>query len=177
MKYWITLMLLTAAGAASAHPGHAEAGFAAGLMHPLAGIDHWLAMLGLGLWSRMAKVPLKALLTVGAALAIGAFVLPTLPTIPALEPLLAASVLVAGLMGLGAAKLPAWLGLALAAAFSLVHGQAHGQELAGASAALGAIGASMALIGLGSQAGISLRVGKVAAAMVVLAGSGMLALA
>jgi hydrogenase/urease accessory protein HupE len=41
MKYWIALMLLAAAGGAAAHPGHAQAGFADGLLHPLAGITSW----------------------------------------------------------------------------------------------------------------------------------------
>jgi urease accessory protein len=131
-------------------------------------------MIALGLWSRAAKVPLQALLTVGTGLALGAFVE---PRIPALEPLLAASVLLAGLMAVGASKLPAWLGLALAGGFSLVHGQAHGQELAGTSAALGAIAASMAIVALGLLAGTSARVRKIAAAMVALAGTGLLALA
>jgi urease accessory protein len=36
---------------AAAHPGHAETGFAAGLLHPLTGLDHLLALLAVGLWS------------------------------------------------------------------------------------------------------------------------------
>ncbi|MFL5291384.1 MAG: HupE/UreJ family protein, partial [Myxococcales bacterium] len=37
---------------ALAHPGHAEAlGFTAGLLHPLTGADHMLAMLMVGLWA------------------------------------------------------------------------------------------------------------------------------
>jgi urease accessory protein len=51
------LIVLMSAGSAWAHPGHASAGFAAGLVHPLLGLDHWLAMLGLGLWSCAAAVP------------------------------------------------------------------------------------------------------------------------
>jgi urease accessory protein len=88
-------------------------------------------MLGLGLWSCAAGIPRQALATVCIGLAAGAFAPLALP---AVEPLLAASVLVAGLMGLGAARLPAGLGLALAGAFSLVHGHAHGQEMAGFAA-------------------------------------------
>lgn len=174
MKHLGALILLTCAGGAWAHPGHADAGFANGLLHPLLGLDHWLAMLGLGLWSCAAGIPRRALATVGAALAVGAF---GPLALPAVEPLLAASVLVAGLMGLGAARLPAGAGLALAAAFSLVHGHAHGHETAGFTAAAGAICMSLALLGLGWLAGRSTRLRQVAPALVTLAGAGMLAFA
>ena len=45
----LTLLALTHAGAALAHPGDSD-GAMAGLMHPLTGIDHILAMLAVGLW-------------------------------------------------------------------------------------------------------------------------------
>ena len=145
------LAILMSAGSAWAHPGHASGGFAAGLVHPLLGLDHWLAMLGLGLWSCAAAIPRRALATVCIALAAGAFVPMALP---AVEPLLAASVLVAGLMGLGATRLPVNLGLALAGAFSLLHGHAHGQETAGFAAASGALCMSMGLMAIGWLAGL-----------------------
>jgi urease accessory protein len=104
MKHRITLILLLSAGSAWAHPGHADGGFANGLVHPLLGKDHWLAMLGLGIWSAAARLPRAALATVCTGMAAGA--LAPLP-LPAVEPLLAASVLVAGLMGLGSTRLPA----------------------------------------------------------------------
>lgn len=173
MKRWITLIVLFSTCSAWAHPGHGETGFTHGLLHPLLGLDHWLAMTGLGMWARAAQLPRKALATVCAFLALGAFVPLALP---AVEPLLAASVLVAGLMGLGAARLPAGLGLGLAGAFSLVHGHAHGQEMVGFAAALGAICMSMALMALGCVAGGSARLQKVAPAALALLGAGMLAL-
>jgi urease accessory protein len=174
MKRLSILIVLMSAGSAWAHPGHGAGGLANGLLHPLLGLDHWLAMLGLGLWSCAATIPRKALATVGIGLAAGAFAPLALP---AVEPLLAASVLVAGLMGLGAARLPAGLGLALAAAFSLVHGHAHRQETAGFAAAAGAICMSMALIALGRLAGRNARLRKLAPALVTLAGAGLLGLA
>lgn len=174
MKRWTGLILLLGASSAWAHPGHAEAGFANGLMHAFAGLDHWMAMLGLGLWSRAAKVPLHALLTVAVALLVGAF---TLPDLPAVEPLLAASVLVAGLMGVASSRLPAWISLPLAGAFSLVHGQAHGHELADATAVLGAICASLALMSMGWLAGRSTRLLHAAPVVVALAGTGLMTMA
>ena len=174
MKYPIAFLLMMSVAGAWAHPGHGGAGFGAGLLHPLLGLDHWLAMLGLGLWSRTAGVARPALATVGAGLAIGAF---TPFALPLVEPLLAASVLAAGLMGLGAARLPARLGLVLAGAFSLVHGNAHGQEMAGAAAAAGAICMSMGMFGLGWVAAGPARLGRTAPALVTVLGAGLLALA
>ena len=172
MKYPIAFLLLMSATGAWAHPGHGGAGFGAGLLHPLLGLDHWLGMLGLGLWSRAAGVARPALATVGAGLALGAFAPFALPLV---EPMLAASVLAAGLMGLGVARLPARLGLVLACAFSLVHGNAHGQEMAGAAAAAGAICMSGGLMGLGWLAGSHAGLGKAGPALVALLGAGLLA--
>jgi urease accessory protein len=173
MKRLTILIVLMSAGSAWAHPGHGAEGFANGLVHPLLGLDHWLAMLGLGLWSCAAAIPRKALAMVGTGLAVGAFAPLALP---AVEPLLAASVLVAGLMGLGSARLPAILGLGLAGAFSVVHGNAHGQEMAVAdlAAAAGAISMSMGLMAIGWLAGRNARLQKLAPALVTLAGAGML---
>jgi urease accessory protein len=171
MKRLVSLILLLSAGAAWAHPGHAGAGFADGLVHPLLGMDHWLAMLGLGLWSAAVRRPRAALATVCIGMAAGALA----PfALPAVEPLLAASVLVAGLMGLGSTRLPALLGLGLAAAFSFVHGHAHGQEMAGLAAAAGAIATSMGVMALGWWVGRNARLQKLAPALVALAGVGML---
>ena len=169
-----TVILMLAAGSAWAHGGHAETGFMSGMLHPLNGLDHWMAMLGLGLWSRAAKVPVRALLTVAAAMFAGAFLQPGLP---AVEPLLAASVLVAGLMGLGASRMPSTVGLVLAGAFALVHGQAHGHELVGGAAALGAILTSVLLMAAGWLAGRAESLMRPATAIVALAGTGLLAMA
>jgi hydrogenase/urease accessory protein HupE len=64
MKRLTILVILMSAGSAWAHPGHGAGGFPNGLIHPLLGLDHWLAMLGLGLWSYAARLPRKALATV-----------------------------------------------------------------------------------------------------------------
>lgn len=46
---------LVVSAPALAHPGHGhEAGFAAGLLHPLGGLDHLAAMLAVGLWAGLA---------------------------------------------------------------------------------------------------------------------------
>src|SRR3546814_12475962 len=50
-----SLPLIALAAPVSAHAGHDTlAGFAAGLLHPLSGVDHLLAMLMVGLWAGIA---------------------------------------------------------------------------------------------------------------------------
>ena len=49
--------LLTASATAMAHPGHTEGGFTSGLLHPMLGLDHLLAMAAIGFWSvRQSKL-------------------------------------------------------------------------------------------------------------------------
>ena len=45
--------LLTIAAPAFAHPGHDGPGLAGGLLHPLTGMDHLLAMVTIGLFAAM----------------------------------------------------------------------------------------------------------------------------
>src|SRR3954471_4692601 len=84
---------------AFAHPDivpHDHAGFLAGLLHPLTGADHLAAMVAVGLWAAVLgeraiwAVPLSfvGLLIVGA---VAGFAVPT-----AIEPMIAASVVVLG---------------------------------------------------------------------------------
>lgn len=125
------LGLITLPGIAAAHTGHgAAAGFAAGLFHPLAGLDHLLAMLTVGLWAVTQggavtwKAPLAfvALLIGGALLGLGGIGLPLV------EAFVAASVLVLGLALMLSWRLPALAGIVLIGVFALFHGHAHGAE-------------------------------------------------
>ena len=56
----LTALLLALAGPVSAHPGHEVSGF----IHPFTGIDHLLAMVGVGMWAAFLAVrkPAAALL-------------------------------------------------------------------------------------------------------------------
>ena len=49
-KLLATAALLTASATAMAHPGHTEGGFTSGLLHPMLGLDHLLAMAAIGFW-------------------------------------------------------------------------------------------------------------------------------
>lgn len=127
---------LLTAGPACAHPGYlAESGFAHGILHPLGGIDHLAAMLAVGIWSAMAArnggriwlAPLAFVATMlaGAGLGIAQVAL------PAVEPGIAASVLVLGLL-IALRYAPSGpLGAVLIGLFALFHGHAHGTEATG----------------------------------------------
>lgn len=129
------IVFLTATGAAMAHPGH-ETGhplFLEGLLHPLTGFDHLLAMLAVGLWSALTHQTLRqaaftpaaflALLLAGAVLGISGL------RLPAVEPMIIASLLVLGLLVAARKTVPQWAGSAIAGFFALFHGLAHGAEL------------------------------------------------
>jgi urease accessory protein len=149
------ISLLLAPAFALAHPGHLEAGMAAGFMHPFSGFDHLLAMLTVGLWAGYLggaarwQLPLTfvGVMLLGARLGMAGF------TVPWLETGIAASVLVLGLLLTFAAPLTAGARAALVAVFALLHGIAHGAELPlGAHAAgylLAFAAATVLLHGLG----------------------------
>jgi urease accessory protein len=146
LKKYCALALCLVALPVAAHPGHADAaGFAAGLLHPLTGLDHLLTMLGIGMWSRKQEQPLAMPLTfigmmaLGAAVQLGA-------AVP--ESWIAASVLLTGLL-LAAVRLPPAGAIMVVAAFALLHGQAHGRELPELASAAGYLLASAALLLLG----------------------------
>ncbi len=151
---------------ASAHPGHGGSDdFASGLLHPLTGIDHILAMLAVGLWgaqmsrrtARILPLAFLALMMVGGALALfHATMYPSL-----VESMIAASVVVLGLLVASSTKAPAAFAAALVGAFALFHGYAHiVEKSAGASVASYALGflcASALLLAIGTALGHLLR--------------------
>jgi len=164
----LALLLLAAAPAAAfAHTGdaghtHDAAGaLMAGLTHPFTGLDHLAAMVAVGVWSAMSarKVWLAPVVFAGTLL-IGALLGMAGVTLPAVEPMIAVSLLVLGLLVATRTSLPPVAGGALVAAFALFHGAAHGNELAGPSAAFALIGmvvATALLHALGIVLGLQLR--------------------
>jgi urease accessory protein len=134
----VTLALLFLSTAASAHTGHGSSGFGTGLLHPFSGMDHLLAMLAVGLWAgqlggkRVWQLPA----TFMAMLAAGAFIGMMVPVLPLIEPGIAASVLILGLLIANTARLALPASFALTAVFGLFHGYAHGSEMPSATAPL-----------------------------------------
>jgi urease accessory protein len=144
----------------AAHHGIGDA-LEAGFVHPFNGLDHLAAMLALGLWSALtarrvwvAPLAFAGTLLVGALLGFAGLVL------PAVEPMIAASLLVLGLLVASRVALPAVAGVVLAAAFAIFHGIAHGQELSGpfgAWALAGVVTATVLLHALGIAIGLTMK--------------------
>jgi urease accessory protein len=143
-------LALLAPAAAFAHTGHGMTSFWAGLLHPLSGADHVLAMVAVGLWASMAggrsawAAPtafVGAMLLGGALTVAGAVV-------PGVEPMILASVIVLGAMVGLAVPLPAAVALPVIAVFGLMHGAAHGMEGPSSGLAFYAAGFALATSGL-----------------------------
>jgi urease accessory protein len=124
------LFLLTA-GEANAHTG-LGAGFSLidGAFHPLAGLDHVAAMLSVGLWAALAGG--KRIWVWPAAFVLmmlaGGFMGHAGIELPAVEPMIALSVIVLGLAVALGVQAPLALGAVLIGVFALFHGHAHGAE-------------------------------------------------
>jgi len=140
-----------------------------GVMHPLGGADHILAMVAIGLWSVIAGGralwvwPLAFVSTVLAGFAAAILGL----QVPMVEPAIASSILVLGLLIAFAVRAPVWLGAVIAGLFAFFHGHAHGTEAFSAGVdlieyAIGFSLATAALHGFGLGAGmlISRSVGE-----------------
>lgn len=133
-KAAILSIALLAAGAvpALAHPGHSFA-FSDGLTHPVSGVDHLLAMVAVGFWA--AAIGPRAMIALPSTfvvfMVIGALAVHAgLPGVPASEFMIVMSLLVLGGAIAGRAAPPLWLAAGITALFALVHGQAHGLEVA-----------------------------------------------
>jgi urease accessory protein len=122
-----------------AHTGtHPISGFAAGFLHPVGGLDHMLAMVGVGLFaailgrSALVALPASFVLMMMAGGVMGMVGL----NVPAVELAVAASV-----VAMGAVVALGWSWSVSAAAvlvgfFALFHGYAHGAEIPSEAAAL-----------------------------------------
>jgi urease accessory protein len=153
MKRLLPLGLaLLAATPALAHPGHGG-GFAAGLGHPLGGIDHVLAMLAVGLWAalRGGRAAMAWPAAFVAAMAAGFVAVQAGLAVPQVETMIAGSVILLGAAVALRLAGPIWIGAVAIAAFGLAHGAAHGAEASGAPAlfAIGFVLASLSLHVLG----------------------------
>lgn len=160
MRIVIATLLLLAALPVSAHPGHGPdiIGFVAGFEHPFTGLDHLLAMLAVGLWSAtttrriwLAPLIFASVLLVGAQLAANGLVL------PAIEPMIAASVVVLGLLVMARVRVPDFASALLVGSIALFHGAAHGVELGVGAALLGMLIATALLHGVGIMAGLLIK--------------------
>jgi len=115
-----------------AHPGHLPtSGFSAGLLHPLTGLDHLLAMVAVGLFA--ATLGRRALwavpLSFMSLMALGGILGMTGVPLPFVEFAIALSVLVLGAVVVIGGRWPVTMAMMLVGLFAVFHGYAHGAEM------------------------------------------------
>jgi urease accessory protein len=184
------MLLIAGAAPAWAHVGHVEhSGFVSGLLHPLTGADHLLAMVAVGVWAAM--IGGRALYAFPAAF-VGLMVLSALAGMGALEgmgmlgfggelPLMEAGIALSVVaLGLAVAfnlRTGLALGTTACATFAIFHGWAHGAELPAGAGALGYIAgfaaATLALHAAGI--GLGMMIGRVSAGWVARGAGGVTA--
>jgi urease accessory protein len=155
--------------AALAHTGvdgHSHPGFMTGFVHPFTGFDHLAVMLAVGLWSALAArragpgtlwgpLGFAAMLLLGAVLGLQGL------QVAAVEPMIAASLLVTGLLVITRWRITGLAAALLVGVFAVFHGLAHGHELAGsgyaAATLAGMLTATVLLHATGLGLGWALR--------------------
>lgn len=133
LKFLLACALLGSALPALAHSsaGDATGGFVAGLLHPVLGWDHVIAMVAVGLWGAFLGLPAIWVLPVVFPLVMalgGALGVAGVP-LPGVETGIALSAIVLGAMVALAARPPLIVAAVIVAAFAVFHGHAHGTEL------------------------------------------------
>lgn len=123
----VTLALLAPATAV-AHPDHDAGNLLAGMLHPLTGVDHVLMIVAISAWA--ALLPAWSRVAVAACMALCVGIGALLPSAggPALEGVIALTLIGAGILLATGRRLPLWAAGSVAALFSLVHGVAHGAQ-------------------------------------------------
>jgi len=120
------------APAAQAHVAEGGAGSViAGLLHPVTGLDHVVAMVAVGLWGAVLGMPAVWLLPVAfpMVMAFGGLAGMVGLPLPGVETGIALSALVLGVMVMLQQRLPLMVAAGLVGLFALFHGYAHGLEL------------------------------------------------
>ena len=126
------LFILLLAPHAYAHTGIGpHNGWMHGFMHPLAGLDHMVAMIAVGLWAAQTGgravwiVPLSFV----TVMVLGGFLGMMTPALTFTEHGIAISLLVSGVLIVTALRLPLVVSAVLVSLFALGHGYAHGSEM------------------------------------------------
>lgn len=174
---------------AAAHPGHLgpHADMVAGLLHPVTGVDHLLALLAVGLWTQRQATDSQWVLPTAfvTAMLAGAGLAGLGVALPGVELSIAASVLALGVLVAGGWKMRMRLAAPLAALFAVGHGYAHVAEVGeSASMAMYVVGFAATTLGLiaggyGLGAAVERRglqmLARVAGALVACAGAAFVA--
>ncbi len=139
VRRWGVVIIALAPAVALAHEEAGKAaGVLAGLLHPVSGLDHVLAMVAVGLWGAVLGAPALWVLPVAFPLvmAIGGLLGLLGVALPHVELGIAISALVLGAMVLLEARPPLVVASVMVAVFAVFHGHAHGAELPPGSSAL-----------------------------------------
>jgi len=162
-RFLLPALLIVAATQAQAHIGQgAVGGFWSGFFHPLFGLDHIVAMVGVGLWGAflgapaiwMLPVVFPLIMSFGGMLGIMGVPIPGGETV--IETGIALSGIVLGAAVLFGIRPPNWVAAIVVGLFAICHGYAHGAEMPGAANAFSfAIGFVVAT-GLLHMCGIAL---------------------
>jgi urease accessory protein len=150
MRPLFLALALLAPMPALAHTGAGNVhGFLAGLAHPLGGLDHLAAMLAVGAWAGVLGGRARLGLPLGflGAMAAGGLLGMAGAALPLVEAGILASIIVLGALIACWATLPMAAAVPLVALFGLLHGHAHGTEMAGGALgyALGVLAATASL--------------------------------
>ena len=133
-RFYATLAaipLVLVASAAMAHTDTSAGGFVSGFKHPVAGWDHVVAMVAVGLWGAFLGKPAIWMLPVVFPLVMalgGALGVLGVP-VPIVEAGIALSGVVLGLLIAFAVRAPLWAAAVIVGLFAVFHGHAHGTEL------------------------------------------------
>ncbi len=125
------LLAICAASPAFAHTGGVIGGLQSGLLHPITGLDHVVAMAAVGLWGGILggaaiwQLPVIFPIVMAFAGALGALGVP----LPGIEAGIALSGIVLGCMVLFMVRPPIAIAAAIVGIFAVFHGHAHGTEL------------------------------------------------
>ncbi|WP_426413399.1 HupE/UreJ family protein [Bradyrhizobium ganzhouense] len=121
---------------------HEQAGVAgglvSGLLHPITGIDHLVAMVAVGIWGAQLGAPAIWILpiTFPLVMAIGGVMGVLHVPLPMPELMIAASAVILGVSVAARLRLPFPAAALVVAIFAIFHGHAHGAELPLAANAL-----------------------------------------
>lgn len=137
----LTALAVLIPGAALAHhpmggmtPTTLWQGFASGVGHPVIGFDHLAFIIGMAALALLTKAPRIMPLAFVAACVVGTLIHLQAVTLPAAELVIAASVLLVGVLGLAGARLPVVAAAAMFAVAGVFHGYAYGEAVVGAEA-------------------------------------------
>jgi urease accessory protein len=138
-SYRLAVASILSLGAAVAWPqqvaahvqGGEAAGFLSGVLHPVSGLDHVLAMISVGLWGAQLGAPALWLLpvTFPMVMAFGGMLGLMGLALPGVEIGIALSALALGLAILLELRPPLWGAAVIVGFFAVFHGHAHGTEL------------------------------------------------